>query len=75
MAQVHWKDMKVCICERLGEEVQLQARVVYPAEMLPDSPPRILAHRCSKGLECNQLDRPTCQWAGTVPGFDPFIVT
>jgi hypothetical protein len=73
MAYVMWKDLKVHLCDRIGEEVQLQAKVVYPASMLPDTPPRILAHRCSKGMECNLQDRPACQWAGTLPGYDPFL--
>lgn len=75
MSHIVWKDMKVCTCEHIGKEVQLQAKIVYPASVLPDSPPRILAHRCSKGIECNQMDRPTCQWAGTLPGYDPFLTS
>jgi hypothetical protein len=73
MSLVTWKTVKSMECERVGEEVALEARVVYPAEHMPDQPPRILAHRCSKGLECNQLNAPTCVWAGTLPGFDPFV--
>ncbi len=73
MACVTWKSIKVQHCERVDEDVALQARVVYPASFLPEQPPRILAHRCSKGLECNQIDKPTCLWAGTLPGFDPFV--
>ncbi|MEJ2011109.1 MAG: hypothetical protein P8X64_02665 [Anaerolineales bacterium] len=72
MAWVTWKSIKAQRCERIGEQVALEARVVYPAEFLPDQPPRILAHRCSKGLECNQMDSATCVWAGTLPGYDPF---
>jgi hypothetical protein len=72
MACVTWKAIKVQYCERVDEPVALQARVVYPASILPEQPPRILAHRCSKGLECNQIDKPTCLWAGTLPGYDPF---
>jgi hypothetical protein len=73
MPVVIWKTMKRTSCDRVGEDVSLEARVVYPAEFLPDQPPRILAHRCSKGLECNQMNTPTCMWAGTLPGYDPFI--
>jgi hypothetical protein len=72
MAWVTWKAIKEKRCERVGEQVALEARVVYPAEFMPDQPPRILAHRCSKGLECNQMDSATCVWAGTLPGYDPF---
>jgi len=63
---------KVCFCEHAGEDVALETEVVYPAEFLPDQSPRILAHRCSHSLYCNQLSRPTCIWAGTNPDFDPF---
>jgi hypothetical protein len=73
MPTVIWKTMKRTNCDRVGEDVSLEARVVYSAEFLPDQPPRILAHRCSKGLECNQMNTPTCMWAGTLPGYDPFI--
>ena len=73
MPVVIWKTMKRTSCDRVGEDVSLEARVVYPAEFLPDQPQRILAHRCSKGLECNQMNTPTCMWAGTLPGYDPFI--
>jgi hypothetical protein len=73
MAYVVWKDLKVYKCDRMDKEVQLQAKVVYPAAMMPDTPPRVIAHRCSKGMECNLENRPACQWAGTLPGYDPFI--
>jgi hypothetical protein len=73
MPVVVWKTMKNKKCERVQEVVSLEARVVYPADFLPDQPPRILAHRCSKGLECNQMNSPTCMWAGTLPGYDPFV--
>ena len=72
MPVVTWKTLKQKSCERVGERVSLEARVVYPTEMLPDQPPRILAHRCSKGVDCNLMNSPTCMWAGTLPGYDPF---
>lgn len=67
-----WKPVKTVYCQKAEEDVSLEVKVVYPAGFLPDQPPRILAHRCSAGLECNMLDRPTCVWTGTLPGFDPF---
>jgi len=72
MAWVMWKPIKEQRCERVDERVALEARVVYAAEFMPDQPPRILAHRCSKGMECNQMDSATCVWSGTLPGYDPF---
>jgi hypothetical protein len=56
----------------VGEDVTIQVKVVYPLDILPDQPPRVLARRCSKGMDCNQLERPSCVWAGTNPGYDPF---
>jgi hypothetical protein len=75
MAQVAWEKQKVIFCERVGEDVALEAQVVYPASFMPDQPPRILAHRCSMGLICNQSDRACCMWAGNLPGYDPFILS
>jgi len=72
MAWVEWKSVKHEYCERAGEDVDLEAQMAFPAEHLPDQPPRVLSHRCSLGLTCNQFDRPTCCWSGTQPGHDPF---
>ena len=67
-----WVHQKTVVCDRLGKGVTLEVELVLPAEVLPDQPPRVLAHRCSDGLSCNSLDRPACQWAGTLPAYDPF---
>ncbi|UCF62245.1 MAG: hypothetical protein JSV37_05990 [Anaerolineaceae bacterium] len=72
MPWVTWRTIKRQVCERIDEEVALEFKLVYPAELLPDQPPRIIGRRCSKAMECNQLDKPTCHWAGTLPGYDPF---
>ncbi len=72
MATVVWRTLKERDCERVGERVQLQAKVAYPVSALPDGPPRVLAHRCSRGMICNACDRPACQWAGSLPDIDPF---
>jgi hypothetical protein len=72
MLEQIWKPLKMAQCDRIGEEVALEALVVFPAEVLPDQPGRILAHRCSQGFSCNALDRPACCWAGSWPVYDPF---
>ena len=72
MSWLTWEPIKECECERIGERVALEVKVVYPADFMPDQPPRVLAHRCSKGLECNRIEKPACVWAGTSPGYDPF---
>lgn len=73
MPWVEWRPVQREFCDRVQEQVVLEAQVVYPSEILPDQPARVLGHRCTLGLKCNALDRPTCCWAGTLPGFDPFV--
>lgn len=75
MAHQVWQTMKVRFCAHAGCEVNLEAKVVYPADIMPDQPPRVLAHRCSQALTCNLMDKPGCVWAGTNPTFDPFAET
>lgn len=75
MAFRSWHPIKTQFCEHAGCEVDLEVQVVYPAEILPDQAPRVLSHRCSEGLICNLIDKPSCVWAGTNPAFDPFAQT
>jgi hypothetical protein len=72
MAEKQWVKMKVRYCDHAECEVALESEQVLPAEHLPEQPARIIAHRCSRGVECSLLKDPTCVWAGTNPGFDPF---
>ena len=72
MTERIWQPIKTRYCNHAGCEVALEAQKVYPADHLPDQLPRILAHRCSKSMECVLLQRATCVWAGTNPGYDPF---
>jgi hypothetical protein len=51
----------------------LETELVHPIDLLPD-PPRVIAHRCSNGMDCNSTDNPSCIWAGTNPNHDPFKV-
>jgi hypothetical protein len=73
MATKTWEALKTCYCQHVGQEVALEAELVYPAEWQPDQGPRLLAHRCSQGLLCNLDGRPSCLWAGTNPSIDPFL--
>ena len=75
MAYRNWEVIKVSYCDHAGEEVSLEAEIVYPPIHLPDQAPRIVAHRCSRGLACNSFNQPSCCWAGTNPGYDPFKET
>ena len=72
MAKKVWTTIKVQNCEHAGGDVSLDAQVLYPDDMIPDTPPRIVAHRCSRGLECGLMEEASCVWAGTNPTFDPF---
>jgi len=75
MAYRNWEVLKISYCERADEEVALEAEIVYPATFLPEQAPRIIAHRCSRGLACNSFKHPGCCWSGTNPGYDPFKET
>lgn len=72
MAEKKWQSVKQRYCDQAGCNVSLEVQIVLPATFMPEQPPRILAHRCSKGLQCSTLTRPTCVWAGTNPDYDPF---
>ena len=71
MAERTWEISKTCYCEHIMREVALETEVLYPIDFLPDSP-RVLAHRCSNGVQCNQSPKTACVWSGTNPGYDPF---
>ena len=72
MAMRTWEASKTCYCDHVNHDVALEVEVVYPVDHLPDQPPRVLAHRCSHGVSCNQFASPACVWAGTNPDYDPF---
>jgi hypothetical protein len=72
MTSKAWQTIKVQYCQHAGGEVSLEAEVLYPGEHLPEQGPRIVAHRCSRGVECGLLSEASCVWAGTNPTFDPF---
>ena len=71
MAFRTWQVDKIKYCELVGLEVALEDEVIYPAEFLPDQPPRVNAHRCSNAMLCNQMDKPVCIWCGTNPDRQP----
>ncbi len=67
-----WQILKVNYCHHAQAQVGLEALLVYPAEWLPEQPPRVLRHRCSHALACNLVEHQSCVWAGTNPLYDPF---
>lgn len=72
MTERRWEPIREQYCDHAGCNVALEVQVVLPPEYLPDQPPRIIAHRCSRGLQCNSFTHPSCVWAGTNPAYDPF---
>lgn len=75
MAEKIWQTVKVRYCHHVGEDVEFEAQLVYPAEWLPEQMPRVVSHRCSRAIACNLDDRASCVWSGTNPTFDPFSET
>jgi hypothetical protein len=73
MPEIAWEALKVQYCHHIDREVSLEAEVIYPSDILPDQPPRVIAHRCSHAFACNLDGRPSCIWAGTNPAIDPFL--
>jgi hypothetical protein len=71
MAQKEWQVEKVHYCEHVGQAIALEVELVYPADHLPDQPPHVVAHRCSKALECNQQDKMVCSYSFTNPDLKP----
>ena len=71
MAEKIWLLEKIKYCEHVGHEISIENAVVFPADHLPDQPPRIVAHRCSSAVECNLMEQPACALCGTNPDLDP----
>lgn len=71
MAIRTWEVSQIKYCEHVGHEIALETEVVYPAEHLPEQLPRVVAHRCSNAIACNQFDKPVCVWCGTNPDHQP----
>ena len=72
MARETWQTVKVIHCDRVGCDVAYEVKVIYPSEIMPDQPPRVISRRCSQEAECNLSDQPGCIWSGTNPFYDPF---
>jgi hypothetical protein len=71
VAERTWQVQKIKYCAHVGHEIALETEVAYPAEQLPDQPPRIIAHRCSNAIECNMTEKAACALCGTNPDLDP----
>ncbi len=71
MTEITWEVSRLGFCDHVHQEVALEAEIVHPMDSLPD-PARVIAHRCSFGMECNHSSSTSCLWAGTNPDHDPF---
>jgi len=74
MAEKVWQAIRTYHCDRVNCDVELEAEAIYPADIMPDQAPRLSAHRCSHAQECMMMEKITCTWAGSNPGYDPFQV-
>lgn len=72
MATRKWIAEKIRYCEHAGCDVSLDVETVFPAEHLPDQPPRVTIHRCSHAVDCMEDDCGACVWNGKNPNYDPF---
>lgn len=72
MAFKTWKVTKVRYCSHVGQEVAMEVEAVYPSDFIPDSAPRIQAHRCSNAVNCLISQRAACKWSGANPNYDPY---
>lgn len=73
MAKKEWESIKISFCHHTGQEVALEAELIYPSDIMPDQQPRVVAHRCSLAVDCNLEGKGSCIWAGTNPVIDPFL--
>ena len=52
-------------CPHARGEVRIHSVIVYPADIIPETPPRITQRSCNQYLVCNLLDKTFCPMAVT----------
>ena len=57
------EEVVTCNCVHAGADVEVTTVVVYPSDVLPDQPPRIVNRDCSHLTECNLQDKCACPFA------------
>lgn len=67
MAWETWRTIQQTRCIFLQGKVCLEARVLYPADIMPDQPPRVLAFRCSSVQDCDRFNQADCPWGILTP--------
>lgn len=73
MTTTAWVVVDTIQCDRVGQKADLLEQREYFEHQLTDvgRPYRVLAHKCSFGLECNLAEQ-RCQWSYINPNYNPF---
>ncbi len=50
-------------CAHAKSEVTLSTKIIFPADIMPEQPPRISSRDCSHYFNCNLLDKKACTYA------------
>lgn len=50
-------------CAHAKSEITLKTKIIFPADIMPDQPPRITSRQCSHYFDCNLLDKEACTYA------------
>ena len=50
-------------CSHAKSEITLTTSFVFPANFLPDQPPRLLSRECSHYFDCNLVNKKACTYA------------
>lgn len=63
MSGEQWIQLGVKYCEKVGDNVELMEKRVYPQGLLAtgNEQYRVLMRRCSAGYQCSHLEEP-CVW-------------
>ena len=57
------EDNFTCFCQHAKGDVHIASTVVFPADTLPDSPPRVINRSCNHFVDCSLRDKSECAWA------------
>lgn len=54
------RDIHISTCPHCNGEATIRSVVVFPAEHLPETPPRIISRNCDQYNNCNLFDKVEC---------------
>ncbi|MBT3669095.1 MAG: hypothetical protein HON98_12945 [Chloroflexi bacterium] len=49
-------------CEHAAQNIRLKTSYVFPPDIFPDTLPRINKRSCSHVLDCNLMDKDSCEY-------------